>query len=263
MPIFVSLKSGIIKYSNSAQILDCYLSLDSVAIHLAIVSIPPAGVIDSMQVITLRLRMSLTTLRSAAFGLVIVLVLIRTAPASGAASISGSWDKTDSAACRTSIAIRVNESAAAKQKTYGNCQCNGGTFGQRFERAYTVVKARVIAEWTSCKYCRAWNGNQYRIHVYVIQIQYQMKGPKMRRVPRVQGFSFSDLCGRRLRNGESYLLMLPDPRQTSTDSFWFRPKMWPHVSQCEMDRFTDLTISQIKYLVAKRRRWLRCKGLFA
>lgn len=142
-----------------------------------------------------------------------------------------------------------------RQQLYGTCRCMGRTFEQRFDAAFTVVKAQVIREQSSCKICRAWNDDSLKIHMYIIKIWYQSKGPKMTEYSTIQGFSYHNLCGRRLRLGQDYLLMLPDPGRTSPGSFWFKPKKWPQVSQCEVDYFPHLTDKQFHYILNKRWRW--------
>lgn len=200
------------------------------------------------------MKMTPAAFRSFA-NLSLTMLLFQLVITSQAIQFSVSWSQTNGTVSRISNVDNM-AGGAARQKMFGKCLCFGNrTFEQRFERAYTVVKAQVIREWTSCKYCRIWNDDQYKIHVYVIQILYQMKGPKMSEYSRIQGFSFWDLCGRRLRNAEYYLLMLPDPGRTSPGSFWLNSKKWPQVSQCEIDRFSDLTIKQVEFITTMRWLW--------
>lgn len=198
--------------------------------------------------------MMLTSLRSSGY-LFAAMLLFQLVFCLRATAVSVPRRQTNDTVTNAYNADDVTKSVT-RQKTFGTCQCFGDrSFETRFDRAYTVVKAQVISEWTSCKLCRGWNDHPFKIHVYVVRIIHQMKGPRMSEYSRVQGFSNVDMCGRRLMNGEYYLLMLPDPSRTSATSFWINPRKWPQVSQCEVDRYSDLSIEQVRFITTKRWLW--------
>lgn len=183
-----------------------------------------------------------------ASALIVLLVVFSEHPATAASLV-----KKDEYRNYKNNTAPFEDAVVNKQISIGTCQCPKRSFDQQYKAAYTVTKATVINERTDCKLCHGGMRNELRIHIYFMRIRYQMKGPNLGEYFTIQGLAYVNLCGIRLRIGDTYLLMLPNPRLTSLGSFWINPTTWPQVSQCETYRFSDLTAEQFRY--SQQRRW--------
>eukprot|EP00177_Eucheuma_denticulatum_P000557 GFKZ01001000.1.p1 GENE.GFKZ01001000.1~~GFKZ01001000.1.p1 ORF type:complete len:161 (+),score=0.58 GFKZ01001000.1:107-589(+) len=103
-----------------------------------------------------------------------------------------------------------------------NCRCppESDNFTRQYYKAHIVVRAYVLSQFSSCHLCPRPADRRNAVRVYALYTFRKYRGPHPGSVFYAQSFENTRYCGVRLRTGESYMLNLANPRDTSAASHW-------------------------------------------
>lgn len=100
------------------------------------------------------------------------------------------------------------------------CPTSSANFNQQYYKAYKVVRAYVLSNYISCDLCESIGSRKNAVRVYQLYTSKVFKGSSPGTVFYAQAFENTNFCGVRLREGDTYMLNLADPKRISAASHW-------------------------------------------